>query len=194
MDRETRKYWAEQRRQMLRRDRQQRGYTSTDLIVTKIILALMVLSYLVDRFLPAAIATMASAPGGMVWMLLWSALFPGSLLGLIVAGVFIWIIGSQLEGLTGWWQYLVIFVVSGVFGSVAARLLSGGLAGGMFAAFGLAGAYVMAMTNRRVGGMAQWALFLLAINVILSGFNPPTLAGMLVAFFVGLLVVRWLNV
>ena len=54
----------------------------------------------------------------------------------------------------------------------------------------MAGAYVMAMANRRVGGMAQWAILLLAINVVLSGFQPGLLGGMLGAFFAGLLIAR----
>lgn len=179
---------------MLRRDRRQRGYGSADLMVTKVLILLMVLSYLTERFAPGALAVLLAKPGGVVFLLLLAALSPGSLLGLLFAGVFLWIIGSQLEGLVGWWQYLLIFFASGIVGSLAAHALAGGLLGGTFAAFGLAGAYVMAMANRRASGMAQWAIFLLAINVVLSGFNPAILAGMLSAFFVGLLVARLLAV
>ncbi|MCY0880035.1 MAG: rhomboid family intramembrane serine protease [Firmicutes bacterium] len=193
MDRETRRYWQAQRRQMLRRDRQMRGYGG-DTVVTAILIALMAVSYLIERFLPGVVNLAAATSVGPAILLLWSALFPGSLLGLVFAGVFVWIVGSQLEAMTAWWQYLLIFFASGLLGSLAARLIAGGLVGGTFAAFGLAGAYVMAMANRRVGGMAQWALILLAINVVLSGFNPSALAGMLGAFIVGLLAARVLDV
>ncbi|PSR20214.1 MAG: hypothetical protein C7B45_15900 [Sulfobacillus acidophilus] len=191
MDREARKYWEAQRRQMLRRDRQQRGgYFADNLLVTKILIALMLLSFLVERFAPGVLDVIFRGYLGFAASLILSALMPGSFLGLIFAGVFLWIIGSQLEGLTTWWQYLVIFFASGVIGSLAASALGSGYIGGTFASFGLAGAYVMAMATRRVSGAAQWAILLLAINVILSGFQPGLLAGMLAAFFAGLVMAR----
>lgn len=191
MDREARKYWQTQRRQMLRRDRQRRGgYFGDNLLVTKVLIALMLLSFLVERFAPGILDEIFRGRLGFAVSLVLSALMPGSFLGLVFAGVFLWIIGSQLEGLTTWWQYLVIFFASGVIGSLAASALGSGYIGGTFASFGLAGAYVMAMAARRVSGAAQWAILLLAINVILSGFQPGLLTGMLAAFFAGLVIAR----
>lgn len=190
MDRETRKYWESQRQNMLKRDRRQRMTMGGGLIITKILLGLMVLTYLLELGAPGVLASIMSGPGGLVLSWFFSALSPGSFLGLVFAGVFLWIIGSQLEGMTRWWQYLLIFFASGILGSLVAGLMGAGGVGGTFASFGLAGAYVMAMTTRRVGGMAQWAILLLAINVVLSGFHPGPLAGMLTAFFVGLVIAR----
>lgn len=190
MDREAREYWQSQRKKMLSRDRRQRGGFSQDLLMTKILIGLMVLSYVVERFAPGLLARVSFGPLGLVVTGVLSALSPGTFLGLIFAGVFLWIIGSQLEGLTRWWQYLLIFFLSGLVGSLIASVLGAGFIGGTFASFGMAGAYVMAMANRRVGGMAQWAILLLAINVVLSGFQPGLLGGMLGAFFAGLLIAR----
>lgn len=189
MDREAQQYWQTQRRQMLNRDRRQRGGFGSDLLVTKILIGLMVVSYIIER-VPAVMAVATRGPVGVVVSIVWSALSPGTFLGLVFAGVFLWIIGSQLEGLTRWWQYLLIFFVSGFVGALISAVMGAGLIGGTFASFGLAGAYVMAMSNRRVAGAAQWAIFLLAINVVLSGFQLGMLGGMLGAFFVGLLIAR----
>lgn len=191
MDREARKYWQTQRRQMLRRDRQRRGgYGSDGTLVTKILIGLMVLSYLIEVVAPGVAAALTSGPIGIVGRFILSALSPGSILGLIFAGVFLWFIGSQLEVLTTWWQYLLIFFVSGFVGALISSMMGAGLMGGTYASFGLAGAFVMVMANRRVEGMAQWAIILLAINVVLSGFNAALLAGMLGAFFTGLAIAR----
>jgi len=194
MDRETRQYWASQRRQMLRRDRRTRGTLGQDLLMTKILIGLMVLIFILENYLPGILTSLMVRPGGAVLAVIVSALYPGSILGLVFAGVFLWIIGSQLEGLTTWWQYLLIFFVSGIVGSLAARFMGAGLIGGTYASFGLAGAYVMAMASRRVSGVAQWAILLLAINVVLSGFQPGLLGGMLAAFFVGLIIARLVRV
>lgn len=187
MDREAKQYWASQRRKMLRRNR---GGWAGDFSMTKILLTLMVVAYLVERFVPSLLFAVDRGPLGLALLLVLSALSPGSFIGLVFAGVFLWIIGSQLESLTRAWQYLVIFFASGIAGALLASLLGGGLVGGTFSSFGLAGAYVMAMANRRVAGMAQWAILLLAINVVLSGFHPGPLAGMLGAFLVGLGIAR----
>lgn len=194
MDRETRKYWEAQRRQMLRRDRRQRRYVSQDMIVTKVLIALMVVAFVAERFFPGLLGNLLSRPGGIIMGVVIAFLSPGSFIGLLFAGVFLWIIGSQLEGMMPWWQYLLIFVVSGVVGGILSSLVGAGLIGGTFASFGLAGAYVMAMANRRVGGAAQWAILLLAINVILSGFNLGVLVGMFSAFLAGLGVARAFNI
>lgn len=193
MDRETRKYWQSQRRQMLNRDRRQRLATGQAMIVTKVLIGLMILALILES-VPGVMATLTAPPGGVVVSLLLAALSPGGLLGLLFSGVFLWIIGSQLEGMIRWWQYLLIFFASGILGAIVPMLMGSGLVAGTFASFGLAGAYVMAMANRRVSGAAQWALLLIAINVVLSGFNPGMLAGMLTAFFVGLLTARLVRI
>jgi membrane associated rhomboid family serine protease len=190
MDREARQYWKSRRNQMLKRDRQQRGGFSTNMPVTKILIGLIVLAWLIENFVPGILAAITGGPVGIAVSLILSALSPGSLLGLLFTGVFLWIIGSQLESLTLWWQYVLIFFVSGIVGALLSLVLGAGLVGGTFASFGLAGAYVMAMASRRVGGVAQWAIVLLAINVILSGFQAGVLGGMLGAFFAGLIIAR----
>lgn len=194
MDRETRKYWQAQRRQMLKRDRRQRFNLGQDMVVTKVLIGLMVLSYLVENFVPGLMAALYAHPGGIVLSYLLSALSPGGFIGLLFAGFFLWIIGSQIEGLTTWWQYLVIFFASGVIGAFAAGVLGGGSIGGTFASFGLAGAYVMVMASRRMEGATQWAILLLGINVVLSGFQPGVLGGMLAAFFAGLILSRVMRI
>lgn len=194
MDRETRKYWETQRRQMLKRDRRQRGYLGQGGLITKVLIGLMVVAFLVEWLLPGVLALVTSRPGGVVVFWVVSLLSPGSFIGLIFAGFFVWIIGSQLESMTRPWQYLLLFFGSGIVGALATSAVGLGPVGGTYASFGLAGAYVTAMATRRVGGMAQWAIFLLVINVVLSGFHVGTLAGMFAAFLSGLLIARALRV
>ncbi|AEJ40786.1 hypothetical protein TPY_2626 [Sulfobacillus acidophilus TPY] len=182
MDRETRQFWAERRREMLRRDRQRRG---GDPYLTYGLIALMGLGWLLQVVFPVWLSQLPMVPGGFFLFMLVSTILPGSLLSLVFAGVFIWLIGPAIESSTVPWQYLVIFFGAGLVGVALSHLVGGGLVGGSLAAFGIAGAYVRLMAGWSRSGATQWALVLLGINVLLSGFQLPYLAGMLGAFGAG---------
>ena len=147
--------------------------------VTILLIAVETMGWLLETFFPAAIVHLSRGE-----LILLATIMPGSFLGLLFAAFFIWIVGSQLEVVARPWQYLLVFFGSGVVGS-AVMTIMGGL-GGALAAFGLAGAYVYAMSRYNYGAAVQWALFLLLINVLLSGFQPAILLGMAGSFGTGL--------
>ncbi len=159
------------------RSRRQGGWNSTHR-VTMALMVLEAIGWVVEAF-PGILPNLTR-----VEFILLSTIMPGSFLGLIFAGFFIWIIGSQLEMVAKWWQYLLVFFGSGIVGATVMTIMGG--AGGALAAFGLAGAYVYAMSRYNYGAAVQWALFLLLINVLLSGFQPAILLGMAGSFGTGL--------
>ena len=179
VDQDTNDFWQGKKRQMMsnNRSRGSRGWNGNNR-VTLALIALEIIGWLLGNF-----------PGLLVHLtrveaILLTTIMPGGLLGLIFAGFFIWIVGSQLEIVAKWWQYLLVFFGSGIVGSTVMIIMGG--AGGALAAFGLAGGYVYAMSRYNYGAAVQWALFLLLINVVLSGFQPASLLGMAGAFGTGL--------
>jgi membrane associated rhomboid family serine protease len=147
----------------------------------------MVLTTLLSVVLPQWYPDLLMLPGGFVLGLLLSAVMPGGFLSLIFAGIFVWLLGSQLESAFRPWQYVVIFVGSGVAGSLAAMAVGGFGTAGSFAAFGLAGSYAYFLSRSASREQSlQWVLVLLLINVVLTGFNHVALAAMFGAFLAGL--------
>lgn len=187
MDREAKEFWRQRRREMLRRDRRTRRPGGNNYPITLGLVALMAVGWLVQQYAPMVLVPLSAYGGRLVFLLL-SVILPGSLLGLVFSGLFIWVIGSQIESVFSAWQYLLIFFGSGLVGAFMVQMLSGG--GGSFAAFGLAGAYVHSMARFDQSGALQWAAVLLLINVVLSGFQPAILIGMLGAFGSGFFLAR----
>ncbi len=185
MDRETRKFWQQRRREMLRRDRLAGRGAFNDAPITKVLLGLMVLAWLVMNFFSGTLAVVLSGPAGGVLTYVLSALYPGGLLGLLFEGVFVWIVGSAIEPMTRWWQYLVVFFGSAFIAGAVEHLASVAGAGASLAAFGLAGAYVRVMMSHHMEGAVRWALILLLFNLVLSGFQPLAMIGILTAFGAG---------
>lgn len=197
MDPEARAYWAKQRREMLRRNRRRGGGFGGRIgPVTIALIVLMVLGWLVEAFFPGLLEFVALLPpaAGEPLSLLIYTILPGGLIGLVFAGFFVAMIGSMVEQFTAPWQYLVIFFGAGIIGALVGRLVGGYAVAGSLAGFGLAGAYVRAMGRFDSGGAARWALGLLVINVILSGFQPAVLTAMLGSFAGGYVIALALNV
>ena len=184
MDRETKKFWRQRRNEMLKRDRRERGRFTGGTTITKALLGLLVLGFVVQNFLPGILVPLSSSSIGLAIDIVLSTIMPGGLLGLLFAGLFVWIIGTPIEAVSRPWQYLAIFFGSSIGANIV--MLRFGGAGSALAAFGLAGAYVYSMSRINQRGAAQWALILLGINVVLSGFHVAILAGELTAFIVGL--------
>ncbi len=181
MDREAQQFWKQRRREMLRRSRHGRGGQGTP--VTFAIIALMVLGWLVQNFFPGWLFD-ASVYGGRLGFILVSTILPGSLIGLLFDGLFVWLIGSELERTMRPWQYLIVFFGAGIVGGTVMTVMGAGAEA--LSVFGLAGAYVYAMSHFSYQGAVRWALVLLVINVVLSGFHPAVLIGMAGAFGTGL--------
>lgn len=190
MDREAREFWRQRRREMLRRDRQRRGGWGQDAILTKILILVMAAGWLLQSYAPGILAA-AMGEGGVLASIILSTVLPGGFFAFVFAALFVWIIGSQVEAVAAPWQYLLVFfgggAVGAVLGNMVAGLGAGGLSGSL-AAFALAGAYVRSLAHVDAEGAVRWAVLLLAINVVLSGFQPGVLAGMAGAFGAGLLL------
>ncbi|SMC04982.1 hypothetical protein SAMN00768000_1953 [Sulfobacillus thermosulfidooxidans DSM 9293] len=185
VDRDTKKFWQERKRQMLAGNRSRLGPSgwNSSHRVTIALIAIETVGWILESFFPGLVLHLSESLGRIALIVL-ATIMPGSLLGLIFAAFFIWIVGSQLEIVARPWQYLLVFFGSGIVGSTVMTIM-GGL-GGALAAFGLAGAYVYAMSRYNYGAAVQWALFLLLINVLLSGFQPAILLGMAGSFGTGL--------
>jgi hypothetical protein len=92
-------------------------------------------------------------------------------------------IGSAIEPRSQWWQYLLVFFGSAFVAAAILDHVTGGFTvTSSLAAFGLAGAYVRVMMTRGIGGAARWALTLLLLNLVLSGFQADTMIGLIAAF------------
>lgn len=187
MDREAREFWKQQRRNALRRDRGIYRRGSNDTPLTMLMIALMAASWMLGFVVPGWPGLIFDLPGGSVWALLLSAVLPGGLLSLLFAAWFVWVVGTQVESVCQPWQYLLIFFGAGAIGALAAGAVGGFGVESSLAAFGLAGAYVRIMSRfAGTGPSVQWMLILLAVNVVLSGFQPIVLAGMGGAFVAGM--------
>lgn len=184
MDRETQQFWRQRRQEMLARDRRQRGRWSQGSPITITLVSLMVAGALVETFLPGLLERVSLWPGGFWMLLVLSTILPGGFLGLVFSGLFVWMIGTSVESVATPGHYLLVFFGSGIVGALVSMAMGGG--GAALAAFGLAGAYVYSMSRFNQQGAAQWALVLLGINAVLSGFQPALLAGELGAFGAGL--------
>jgi len=88
-------------------------------------------------------------------------------------------VGADLERIVGWQRFLIIFLLSGLFGSLASYAfsphLSAGASGGIFGLIGALGAF-FALYRERLG---RWGrsrlgniLFLIAINLFWGFTNP----------------------
>lgn len=191
IDREAREFWKQRRRESLRN--QGRGYRGLGggMPVTMTLLGLLVVGWLVEMVAPQMVFGLTAIPGGNILLLLVSALLPTGLLGLLFTGIFVWMIGPQVESQSEPWQYLVCFFGAGLIGALAAQVAGGFGVASSFAVFGLAGAYVWLLYQHGGRGASmQWALGLLLINVLFSGFNPVALAGMAGAFLAGAIIAR----
>jgi rhomboid protease GluP len=88
-------------------------------------------------------------------------------------------IGTDLERIVGWERFLVIYLLSGLFGSLASYAfsphLSAGASGAIFGVIGALGAF-FALYRERLGRWGQSRLgnilFLIAINLFLGFTNP----------------------
>jgi membrane associated rhomboid family serine protease len=188
---EAKRYWAAQRKQAQRYGRRVSWQPTGQSPITMGLIALLVVGTIFASIVPYWSVAVASLPGGVLWLALLSNAIPGSLLGLLFAGVFLWLLGNQVEGMYEPWRYLVIYFAAGTLGALVTGLAGAGIVGGSLAVFGLAGAYAMYIAKVGSPGQAlQWALILLVINLLLTGFNVAYMAGMVVAFVVGVGVAR----
>lgn len=188
---EARRYWAAQRKQARRYGGRSQWLPSSGAPITMGLMALLVVGTIFGAIVPYWSFAVHGWPGGFFWVALLSTVIPSSLLSLIFAGLFLWILGNQVEGMYEPWRYLVIYFGAGLVGALLTGAGGLGPGSGSLAIFGLAGAYAMYIAKAGSPGQAlQWALILLVINLVLTGFNLAYLAGMAGAFIVGAAVAR----
>jgi membrane associated rhomboid family serine protease len=132
------------------------------------------------------------------WRLL-TALFvhsQGSLLHILFNMFSLFIFGPLLEGMVGRMRFLVLYLVSGLGGSVAVLLLAPftPVVGASGAIFGLLGAYFV--IQRKLGGNNVQLLVVIGLNLLI-GFLPGTniawqahLGGLIVGSAVALVYLR----
>lgn len=188
---EAKRYWAAQKKQSQRYGRRVNWQPTGQATITMGLIAMLVVGTVFASIVPSWSVTVGSLPGGVFWLALLSNAIPGGILGLLFTGVFLWILGNQVEGIYEPWRYLLIYFAAGTLGSLVIALAGVGVIGGSLAVFGLAGAYAMYVA--KVGSprqALQWALILLVVNLVLTGFNVAYMAGMVVAFVIGVGVVR----
>jgi rhomboid protease GluP len=143
----------------------------------------------------------AAVMAGEVWRLVTATFLHGSVEHLVGNGVALYILGMVCEHAFGRRQFLVLYVLSGVAGSVVSLLLSPGPSvGASGAIFGLQGAAIvlfrqhrdrLLMRDRRIGAvLIVWALFTIA-----EGFVSPFVdnGAHLGGFLGGVLIARRLH-
>ena len=107
-------------------------------------------------------------PGGPYpfepWRLLTVLLVHGSFLHVALNMLVLWMIGRSLEPLLGRWRFIVLYVLSGLGGSVAVALLAPGVwvVGASGAIFGLFGALLV--IGRHIGANMRGIVIVVLIN------------------------------
>jgi rhomboid protease GluP len=116
---------------------------------------------------------------GEYWRLFTSMFLHIGLMHLFFNGYALVILGTELERLLGWQRFLTIYLLSGLYGSLASYAFSDSLsAGASGAIFGLIGALAafFALHRQQLGKWGQRRLmnilFLIAINLFLGLTQP----------------------
>nr|WP_243847386.1 rhomboid family intramembrane serine protease [Microbacterium ulmi] len=102
--------------------------------------------------------------GFQPWRLLTVLVVHGSFLHVGLNMLVVWMIGRNLEPLLGRWRYVVLYLLSGLGGSVAVALLAPGVnvVGASGAIFGLFGALLV--IGRHIGANIRGIVIVIAIN------------------------------
>jgi membrane associated rhomboid family serine protease len=155
------------------------------LLVTKVLIAVNVLFYLVTVAQGAGL----NAPGGRLfeklalygpavaagdwWRLIGAAFLHASVLHIAFNMLALWWIGGPLEAAIGHWRYLAIYGISGLAGSAGALLATphAVTVGASGAIFGLLGAMVV-IQWQTTGSLAGPAMTLILINLAITFAIP----------------------
>ena len=193
--------------------RYQHGLAKTRPIVTQVLIAVNVGFFLAE--IATGLRLGASLTGSVGGSLVdWGALAPGRVAVLheyyrLVSAMFLhasilhialnmyvlWVLGSVIEPAFGSKRFLAIYLISGLFGSVASYMFSAPDVAGVGASgaiFGLLGAWVAYNVRRRgspaASAQIRWALFWIGINLVIgftvSGIDNFAHMGGLVGGFV----------
>jgi rhomboid protease GluP len=111
---------------------------------------------------------------GEYWRLFTSMFLHIGLMHLAFNGYALVVIGTELESILGWARFLVVYLCSGLFGSLASYALSPHLsAGASGAVFGLIGALAVffALYRRELGSFGQRRLAQIAFLIVINRFG-----------------------
>ena len=131
------------------------------------------------------------------WRMLTSVFAHASILHIALNMYTFWIFGTLLEPLLGRVRFLLLFLLSGLAGSVGVLLLADPrtpVIGASGAIFGLLGAFLV--IQRRMGGNATQLLILVGINLVIGfipGFNVAWQAhvgGLIAGALIGLIYIE----
>jgi rhomboid protease GluP len=118
--------------------------------------------------------------GGQYWRLFTSMFLHVGILHLLFNGYALAVIGADLERLLGWGRFLVLYLLSGLFGSLASYAFNRGIsAGASGAIFGLIGglAAFFALHRQQLGTWGKQRLANIAFLIVLNLFLGFTLPG-----------------
>ena len=162
-----------------------RGTSSTAPVVTYGLIALCALVYIVQLATGgtglggAATNELIYAPlltGTEPWRMVTSMFIHGSIWHIALNMYSLLIFGPILEHVIGRWRFLVLYMLSGIGGSVAVLFLSDprtAVLGASGAIFGLLGAFFV--IQRRLGGNSLQLLIIIGLNLV-AGFVIPGIA------------------
>ncbi|MBM7784409.1 rhomboid family intramembrane serine protease [Tenggerimyces flavus] len=155
-----------------------------DGVVTKVILGINIVIFVLGMLSPALIQWMqlvgrigfadqigaaGGVAGGEVWRLITSVFVHVQIWHLAVNMFTLWILGPPLERLLGRARFTALYLVAGLTGSAVAYAFTDprvGVVGASGALFGLFGATVM--LSRKMKADMSWFLGTLAINVVIN--------------------------
>jgi membrane associated rhomboid family serine protease len=132
-----------------------------------------------------------SVAGGAYWQLFTSMFTHVSVSHILLNMLSLWIVGTQLELLIGWWRYLCVYLLSGLGGSVAVYWLAdeaSAALGASGAIFGIFGCLVI-LALKLQADISQM-LVILGLNLVFS-FTVPGISwqghigGLLVGLILG---------
>lgn len=170
---------------------------------TYVIMAITAVMFAVQLFFPAiermlafnsvyVIPSIAFEP----WRLVTSVFLHGSFWHIGLNMLALWMIGRSLEPLLGHTRFVVLYLLSGIGGSVGVALLSPGtwVVGASGAVFGLLGALLV--IGRHIGANITGILIVLGINFAIGfipGYNiawQAHLGGLVIGALIGLIFAR----
>lgn len=147
---------------------------------TKVVMVALTAVYLLDFItggLLEAVLVMSNydVSGGQVWRLVTSALTSGTLLGLLMNLLVLWLAGRAIESEVGAWRFVALYLVAGLGGATLFFVLgpfAGAALGASAAVVGLLAAN--AIGKRRTGEDIRadiGLLVLLVLYAVLVGFS-----------------------
>ena len=166
--------------------------------VTQVLIALNVILFVVEKIWPPLFQYLAMTPGiasVQPYRLLTTTFLHAGFFHLLFNMMMLYLLGSSIEKVFGWWRYLAVYLLSALGGSMAivawvliepatinvATVGASGAIYGMFAA--------IFMVQRRSGMSTTSILVLLGINLV-YGFITPGVSwqGHIGGFLLGLVV------